>query len=225
MVKSHGFLITFEGGEGAGKSTLIDSVAESLTQKGYEVVKTREPGGSRLGEAIRQILLQKQGEFAIGNQAELLLFLAARAQHIEELILPALKAGKIVLCDRFNDSTVAYQGAARGLSVGQTKALCQMVCGGLEPNLTLFLDVDPEVGLLRSKKISKEHAASGQLDRIESEKVEFHERVRQAFKYIVNEEPFRVYRIDANKSQEKVLREALRAIDELLLLPKNNRGV
>lgn len=219
MVLAQGFFITLEGGEGAGKSTLQQQLADYLINAGYEVVKTREPGGSMLGEAIRKMLLEDANSFKIAPRAELLLFLASRAQHLEEVIEPALKAGKIVLCDRFNDSTIAYQGAARGLDIKETQKLCQLVCGKTKPQLTLFLDVDPQKGLLRSQQLSKEHASSGQFDRIESEKIEFHEKVQKAFALIAKREPLRMYRINANKSQSFVLNEAIRAVEELVLLP------
>lgn len=211
-----GCLITLEGGEGAGKSTLMDSLALTLNQKGYDVIKTREPGGSKLGETIRQLLLQRHSSFEIGKQAELLLFLAARAQHIEELIRPAIQRGSVVLCDRFNDSTIAYQGAARGISTQQTETFCNLVCGEITPNLTLFLDIDPEVGLLRSKHLTKEHAKSGELDRIEDEKIEFHQRVRDGFLRIVNKDPERVKKIDATLSKEQVFQEALQFVESYL---------
>lgn len=124
-----GFFVTLEGGEGAGKSSLVSFLAQLLKERGYEVVVTREPGGTPLGEMIRHWLLTHQDSIQIGDQAELLLFLAARAQHIEEIIKPALEAGKIVLCDRFNDSTVAYQGVARRLDPVYVQQLCDLVCG------------------------------------------------------------------------------------------------
>lgn len=213
-----GFFITLEGGEGSGKSTLLNHLARYLTEKGYGVVTTREPGGSKLGENIRQWLLNRDSSFHIGCEAELLLFLAARAQHIEELIRPALEAGKIVLCDRFNDSTVAYQGAARGLNIRHVDQLCRLVCEEINPHLTLFLDVDPQVGLSRTQRLSKEHAASGELDRIESETLEFHKRVYEAFRELMKREPLRIYRIDANQSQSVVLQEAIKTVEEFMNL-------
>jgi len=214
-----GIFITLEGGEGSGKSTLQHQLADYLMSRGYTVIETREPGGSKLGDAIRKMVLESHDSFKIAPRAELLLFLASRAQHIKELIEPALHSGKVVLCDRFNDSTIAYQGAARGLSAKQARKLCEFVCGNLQPQLTLFLDVDPQRGLLRSQKLSKEYAETGDFDRIESETITFHEEVRKAFYAIAKREPLRVYRINANGPQSFVLNEAIRAIDKLVLLP------
>lgn len=219
---SKGYFITIEGGEGSGKSTLLKQLADHLQSRGYEVVQTREPGGSKLGESIRNWLLNCDDKVKIGHQAELLLFLAARAQHIEELIKPALDAGKIVLCDRFNDSTIAYQGAARGLDHKYVQQFCHLVCGDALPHLTLFLDVPPEIGLQRTQHLDKEHAQAGQLDRIESEKIDFHKRVREAFQALAKREPFRIYRIDASHSQADVLKEAIHMMDERLLLPDHS---
>ncbi len=172
-----------------------------------------------LGNLIRHWLLNPDPSLKIGHQAELLLFLASRAEHIEEVIYPALKAGKIVLCDRFNDSTIAYQGVARGLEIKYVRKLCDLVCGNIQPQLTLFLDVNPEEGLLRTQKVSKEHAASGHFDRMEAQAIDFHQRVREAFQKIMYREPLRVYKIDANRPQLVVFEEALRAIEKLILLP------
>jgi dTMP kinase len=203
-----GFFITFEGGEGAGKTTLLNKLAYELQQLGCQVVVTREPGGTKLGESIRHLLLTQQSSFSISSRAELLLFLSARAQHLDELIIPSLKQGKIVLCDRFNDSTLAYQGEARGLKMGEVEALCRLVCQDVQPDLTFFLDLDPKIGLARTQKISKEHAASGQLDRIEAETVEFHERVQRAFQEIARNNRSRVVTIDASQPAEFVQQQA-----------------
>lgn len=223
MKEFKGYFITLEGGEGSGKSTLLIKLADYLTQRGYEVVKTREPGGTGLGENIRNWLLNHDEQLSISSQAELLLFLAARAQHIEEVILPALKAGKVVLCDRFNDSTVAYQGAARGLDIKYVQKLCQMICGPVIPQLTLFLDVNPEVGLVRTRHLDKKHATKGKLDRIEQEKIDFHKKVQATFRKLAKREPLRIYRIDANKSQDYVTQESIKALEELVLLPAEKR--
>jgi dTMP kinase len=213
-----GYFITLEGGEGSGKSTLLQQLATFLTHNGYQVITTREPGGTPLGESVRNWLLQRDSTISIGTKAELLLFLAARAQHIEEKILPALQEGKIVLCDRFNDSTIAYQGGARGLGVKYVQELCHLVCGQVNPDLTLFLNVAPEVGLARSRGVQKEHAAKGELDRIESESLAFHRKIQETLQFLARKEPLRVYTINADKSQDEVRKEAILALEKLILL-------
>lgn len=208
--------ITFEGGDGSGKTTLINRIAETLSERGLHIVKTREPGGSPLGEHIRNWLLNKNFTVSIGSKAELLLFLTSRAQHIEEVILPSLEEGKIVLCDRFNDSTIAYQGVARGLGKEYVQSLCDLVCGQVTPHLTFFLDIDPEEGLKRSKRVSKENAASGESDRIESEKLKFHQLVREGMLQLARENPERMYILDASQSVDRVFNAALNRLHSLL---------
>lgn len=205
--------ITIEGGEGAGKTTLIEKLALVLESHGYEVVKTREPGGSQLSNQIRQWLLNRDAHFPIGHKAELLLFLSARAQHLDELIKPALTEGKVVLCDRFNDSTIVYQGLGRGLGMDYVSELCNLVCEDVVPNRTLFLDVDPQVGLMRTRNAIKENARQGEVDRIEAERLDFHERVRQGFLTLIKRYPERIHRIDANQSEEAVFREAKKLLE------------
>lgn len=212
------FFITLEGGEGAGKTTVLERIEQKLLDGGYAVVKTREPGGSKLSNAIRGFLLNRDAEMQVGAKAELLLFLAARAQHIDELIAPALNAGKIVLCDRFNDSTIAYQGYARGLGIDEVSQMCHFACGGLTPSLTLFLDIAPEIGLQRSMRLTKENALAGQVDRIEAEKIEFHRRVRQAFHEMAQQESARFRLIDATQSIDAVTAQALGYVEEVLKL-------
>ena len=214
-----GHLITIEGGEGSGKTTLLHELAAHLIERGYDVITTREPGGTLLGETIRHWLLHPDHPHHLCSKAELLLFLAARAQHIQEKILPALENGAIVLCDRFNESTIAYQGGARGLGIPYVKKLCHLVCGDVQPQLTLYLDVSPEAGLARSKALLKEHAPVGEFDRIESESLAFHRKIKQAFDDLAKAEPFRIYKIDANKEQSSVLKSAIRAVEEFILLP------
>lgn len=211
-----GLLITLEGGEGAGKSTLLNQLSLSLQEQGHQVIKTREPGGSKLSEFIRQWLLNRDFATPVGMKAELLLFLAARAQHIEELIQPAIERGCVVLCDRFNDSTVAYQGVARGLGLDFVRKLCDLVCGEYTPDLTLFLDVDPLVGLGRTKGSIKENAGMGEVDRIESEALNFHVLVRQAFHAIAAQEPERFIIIDANRCQADVYQAGWKALQQKL---------
>lgn len=204
--------VTFEGGEGSGKTSLLRRLAQQLRAQGRDVLETREPGGSPLGEEVRGLLLRRSGEMPIEQRAELLLFLAARAQNVEQLIKPALAAGRIILCDRFNDSSVAYQGVARGLGLEKVQALCDAACNGLEPGLTLYLDVSPELGLQRSQATSKAEAAKGQLDRIEAEALSFHESVRQGFLEQAKRHPERIVTIDASQDQESVFNEAWRIV-------------
>lgn len=214
-----GHFITIEGGEGAGKTTLLNNLFKALTDKGYEVVRTREPGGTDLGEEIRSWLLRKNTGLKIGKNGELLLILAARAQHLEEVIRPALEAGKIVLCDRFNDSTIAYQGYGQGLPLKYVQQLCHLVCDSLEPQLTFLIEIDPKIGLTRTQKIDKEHAIIGEFDRMESHLLDFHERVEAGFHTLAQKEPLRIYRLKGTDPFSDLVREALRVIDELLLLP------
>jgi dTMP kinase len=201
-----GFFITFEGGEGAGKSTLIEKVYSTLKEKGVATIKTHAPGATQLGKGIRELLLH-QKETRITPRSELLLFLADRAEHVNEIILPALKKEIIVLCDRFNDSTIAYQAGARGLNEETVRQLCHFAAQGLEPNLTLYLDIDPVIGLKRIP-------AHG--DRIESETLDFHQKIRKTFLKIADEEPARVRTIDASAPLREVFAQALEQIDVLL---------
>lgn len=212
----HALFITCEGGEGAGKTTLISGLKNELTFRGYDVVVTREPGGSRLGDHIRQWLLNRDFSIAVGKKAELLLFLAARAQHIEELIRPALAAGKIVLCDRFNDSTVAYQGVARGLGIDSVQSLCDLVCEGLVPDLTFFIDVDPAEGLRRTQGVHKENAKTGEVDRIEAEALTFHQSVRQGLQQLATRYPQRICTLNGNRSCADVFSDAMKRLEDFL---------
>ncbi len=209
MKKSNSSLfVTFEGGEGAGKSLLVTSLATALREKGLQVTSTREPGGSELGNQIRQLLLQQE-KGSICDRAELLLFLASRAQHVDKLIVPALNAGHIVLCDRFNDSTIAYQGAARGLGVSGVAHLCNFASGGLTPDITFLLDIDPEIGF---ERLRKAHERGGSFDRIESEALSFHKLVRKGFLDIAAADPKRVKVIDASQTPEAVFKEVYAAL-------------
>lgn len=198
--------ITFEGGEGAGKTTLIEKILQDLLARKLPALKTRAPGGTKTGEMIRNLLLQK-GESPLSKRCELLLFLADRAQHVDEVIEPALKENKIVLCDRFNDSTIAYQGGARGFDEALVKNLCAFASLNLIPDLTFYLDLDPKIGLQRVKR-SK--------DRIEAEDIAFHENIRQAFHRLAKTEPKRFRILDASRSPDQVFQEAMRHINELL---------
>ncbi len=193
-------LVTFEGGEGAGKTTLIDRLAKEMQKLGHNVLRTRAPGSLKVGEKIRDLVLHSApGE--ITPKTELFLFLADRASHVDKEIRPALEAGKVVLCDRFNDSTVAYQGIARGLGESEVEKLCDFACSSLKPDLTFYLDVDPVLGLQRAKSV-------GESDRIESEVLAFHQKIREAYHRIAKKDPKRVYIIDATQSPEQVYSQA-----------------
>lgn len=188
--------ITFEGGEGAGKTTLIQKVNTELQQRGKKTLQTRAPGGTQIGSAIRDMLLHIQG---LSPRSELLLFLADRAQHVDEIIRPALEQGSIVLCDRFNDSTLAYQGGARGFDEEWICSLCNFATKNLQPDITLYLDIDPKIGLGR---------VSRSKDRIESEKLAFHQKIRDAYLRIAQKEPQRFHLLDATKTPDEVFKAA-----------------
>ncbi len=192
-----GKFITLEGIEGAGKSTAVNRVADLITRTGRDVLVTREPGGTDLGEQIRHILLM-QKTLNISAPAELLLMFAARAQHLVQVIRPALNAGKIVICDRFTDSTRAYQGGGRGLSMELIEQLAGIVHPDLQPDLTLLLDVPAETGLRRARQLAE-------ADRFESEAITFFESARKIYLQIAAHEPHRVKVIDASQTIEKVL--------------------
>lgn len=210
-------LITFEGGDGAGKSTLIDKVSAYLYEIGRQVLSIREPGGSPLGNELRNIILKPNPNIKIGAKAELLLYMASRAQIVEEIIEPAIHSGKIVLCDRFNDSTLAYQGGARGLNMEALKYICHFVCGKVQPQVTFYLDIDPVIGLERTRKLCKAESNAGEMDRIEAEAVSFHHRVRNTYLEIAREDPERVIILDASQTLEVVWQNTLKVLQCLNL--------
>ncbi len=183
-----GLFITFEGIEGCGKSTQVHKLKEHLEARGHRVNLTREPGGTPIGEAIRAVLLAPASA-AMADATELLLYQAARAQHVAERIRPALEQGVIVVCDRFADSTTAYQGAGRGLPSDEIERLQGLATANLAPDLTILLDLPVEEGLKRAMN-------TGEFDRIEREAVDFHRKVRQAFLRLAEKEPQRVRTID-----------------------------
>ncbi len=194
-----GVFITLEGGEGAGKSTQMRRVREWLEQRGHEVITTREPGGTALSELIRDVVLH--GDHPdMSAHTELLLIFAARAQHVESLIKPALEAGRTVLCDRFTDASFAYQGAGRGLPRSDIAALEQMVQGDLRPDLTLLLDLPVETGLARALERGSE-------DRFETQSRAFLERAREAYLQRASEFPQRYEVVDAAHNEQHVWRQ------------------
>jgi len=193
---SKGYFITLEGGEGAGKSTCIPLIEEQIRRAGHDVMLTREPGGTKLAERIRELLLAP-GNTKIHDDTELLLMFAARAQHINEKILPALQQGRCVLCDRFTDATYAYQGGGRGIAKERIAQLEQWVQDDLRPDLTLLFDIPVETGLARANNRSEP-------DRFEQEEVAFFDRVRSAYLEAANAEPQRFRVIDASQPLDAV---------------------
>ncbi len=195
-----GKLITFEGGEGSGKSTQIAMLSGRLLQSGSRVLSLREPGGTSIGERMREAL-KRPGE-AISPAAEALFFTACRAQLVAEALAPALQRGEVVLCDRFVDSTVAYQSGGRGLDRGLIESANRLACGELRPNLTVLLDLDPERGLGRAAVRDQ-----GRFDRFEALDAEFHRRVRTTYLSLAEEEPARFIVIDASRTPESISEE------------------
>jgi dTMP kinase len=202
--------ITMEGGEGSGKSTAIKEIVDNLTKEGYEVVLTREPGGTPISEEIRNIILDKKNT-EMDPKTEALLYAASRRQHIVEKILPALKAGKIVICDRYLDSSLAYQGGARGLGIDEVYAMNQFATEGLLPDLTILFDIKPEDGL---KRIAAN--AGREVNRLDVEQLSFHKKVRDSFHELAKRFPDRFVTIDASKNKQEVYDEAYNAIKERL---------
>lgn len=201
--------ITLEGPEGSGKSSQIRLLAEHLTKKGFGVVQTREPGGTRIGDEIRACV------HSVANQemtpiAEMLLYSASRAQLVEELIRPSLASGKIVLCDRYYDSTIAYQGYGRGLNLDDLNAITQIATSGLKPDLTLLLDIDVERGLARRT------GGGLEMNRLDLEKVSFHQLVRKGYHQLVAQEPNRWIVIDADQAIDAVQNDLRQVIDQKL---------
>lgn len=208
-----GRFITFEGGEGCGKSTQIRRLEAYLKEKGVEVLVTREPGGTRLAELIRGLLKDEKDDPPC-DRAELLLFLAARAQLVKNVILPALDSGVWVLSDRFSDSTFAYQGYGRGLDLGILKVANDFACDSLKPDLTLLLDVPPEVASSRMRKRERETNTSA--DRIELAGEEFHRKLREGFRALAAAESDRVHTIDASGTPDQVWEAVCRSLKRLI---------
>jgi dTMP kinase len=210
-----GKFVTFEGGEGSGKTTQIKLAADWLKERGIPVLSTAEPGGTPLGRKIREILLNR-GSWTIGAEAELLLFAAARAQNVRETILPALEAGRWVLCDRFSDATLAYQGFGRGLDAGFIRTLNAFSAQALKPDLTFLFDLPVEAGLARAKKRTAGIRPEAAEDRFEREERTFHGRIREGYLSLTAEEPERFRIINGAADVETVRREVCRHLTALL---------
>lgn len=197
--------ITFEGPEGSGKSSQIPLLVQYLRQKGLDVLETREPGGTSIGNQIRTCL-HNVNNTAMSAETELLLYAASRAQLVAEVIRPALAAGKIVLCDRYADSTIAYQGYGRGIDLADLTHITRLATGGLKPNLTLLLDLDVERGLARRRQGGQE------MNRLDLEEVAFHRRIRDGYRELAAAEPERWIVIDADRSQAIVQADLRKAV-------------
>lgn len=203
-----GFFISFEGIEGTGKSTQASLLSAYLQQHEWTVIRTREPGGTAISLKIRELLLSLDNR-EMDPVTELLLYNAARVQHIREVIDPALERGEIVICDRFSDSTLAYQGYGRGIDRTMILALDKLATKGMRPDLTLLLDIDVETGLKRNREINKR-------DRLELEDIAFHEKVRAGFLRMAEEEPDRIRIIDCSGSIETIHRDILKTVAAFL---------
>ena len=195
---SKGILITLEGPEGAGKTTILHQILPILTQMGVDILTTREPGGIRIAESIREIILAPENT-AIDGKTELLLFAAARRQHLNEKVRPALAEGEIVIIDRFIDSSVAYQGYARGIDVADVEMINNFATDGLLPDLTLYFDVDTEIGLSRVMSGNRE------VNRLDLEAEEMHQKVRAGYQAIAKANPERIVTIDASQTIDQVV--------------------
>jgi len=203
-----GFFMSLEGIEGTGKSTQARLLSEYLKRKGYETILTQEPGGTLISSQIRKVLLSTK-HHKMDYMAELLLYNAARIQHIKEKIAPALEKGKIVITDRFSDSTVAYQGYGRGISLKLIDSLDKIATAKMRPDLTILLDLDVKTGLMRNKHINK-------VDRLELEDIKFHEKVRAGFLKLAAKEPKRIRLVKASKSLDAVHKEIVRIVNKWL---------
>ena len=201
-----GLFISLEGGDGAGKSTQIRNIESFFEKRGFALVHTREPGGTAIGEKLREILLDK-GNAGMDAVTEMLIYAASRAQHVAEVIIPALERGDIVICDRFTDSSIAYQGYGRELG-DMVAEVNERATGGLRPDITFWLDIDPDAGRARASR-------AGELDRLELEAMDFHYRLYAGYKALAEQEPERIRRIDASKSQDEVCEDIYKHLEEL----------
>lgn len=204
-----GLFITFEGGEGSGKTTLIEGLVEYLESRNLKVIKTREPGGIKISEDIRNVILDVNNT-KMDQITEALLYAASRRQHLVEKVIPYLNEGYIVICDRFLDSSLAYQGHARGIGIDKVYNINLSATDGILPDLTLFIDVRPEVGLKRISSNNREQ------NRLDLEKMSFHERVYEGYKIVLERFKDRVVSVNGEQSKELLLADTIRIIDDFL---------
>lgn len=213
MTSRRGVFITFEGPEGSGKSTQLRMLGKKLRETGRDVLETAEPGGTPIGMQIRRVLLDSQNQELCAT-AELLLMFASRAQNVDQSILPALSEGRIVLCDRFTDSTLVYQGVARGLGAELVYEVDRIACRGLVPDLTLMIDIDTETGLARANR--RNQRAQDVETRMEEQDISFHRKVREAYRQLASDEPQRVKLINGAREESAVTAELWAAVEPLL---------
>jgi dTMP kinase len=211
-----GKFITIEGVEGSGKTTQAALLSEYLRKQGIDVVETREPGGTEVGEKIRQILLSP-GQSSLTAMSELLLFLAARAQQVAEVIAPALASGKWVVCDRFCDATIAYQGHGRGIETRAIQKTNEIATGGFKPDITVLLDLDVETGISRAVAAKREFADGKHGDRMENEHKEFHRRVRKGYLQLAEQQPDRIKVIPVTGSIEDIHKRIVSFVEPFLV--------
>ncbi|MFJ7978599.1 dTMP kinase [Peribacillus sp. JNUCC 23] len=207
---SRGIFITFEGPEGAGKTTVLHKLGEVLADVGYQMVITREPGGIPISEQIREVILNKDNTVMDGR-TEALLYAAARRQHLVEKVMPALDRGVIVLCDRFIDSSLAYQGYARGLSIDEVYKMNQFAIAGVMPDLTIYFDIDPDLGLQRVHSNQER-----EVNRLDMEELQFHEKVREGYQIIMERFRERFYVVDAAQPLDIVVDKTMRKVIEFI---------
>lgn len=196
-----GLFLTVEGGEGAGKSSIIAKLKEDLVSQGYKVLITREPGGIPIAEKIREVILDRS-HTSMDARTEALLYAAARRQHLVEKVIPALEEGYIVVCDRFIDSSLAYQGVARGLGISDIMSINQFAIGEMMPALTIYMDVDPQIGLARISKANER-----EVNRLDLESKTFHDKVREGYLTLCEQYPKRIVKVDANRQFSEVYRD------------------
>ncbi|OLN21113.1 dTMP kinase [Domibacillus antri] len=209
-MKVKGKFITVEGPEGAGKTTILNRIVQELKNRGMDVVQTREPGGIAIAEQIRSVILNKENT-AMDARTEALLYAAARRQHLIEKVIPAVERGAVVLCDRFIDSSLAYQGHARGLGMDEVASINDFATNGMMPELTLLFDVSPEVGLARIYRHN-----GREVNRLDLEGLSFHEKVREGYLLLAKREKGRIEVVNAEKNEETVFQEALEKIEKVL---------
>lgn len=205
-----GLFIVFEGGEGTGKTTAIESVYDWIREKGLDCIKTREPGGIKISEEIRQVILDKEN-IKMDGRTEALLYAAARRQHLVEKVIPALESGYIVLCDRFIDSSLAYQGYARGLGIDEVMSINEFAIGEYMPDISILFDLDPKIGLERINSNNQR-----EVNRLDLEKLDFHEKVREGYNIVYNSNKDRMVKINAEKAKEEVFKDIQNIILEKL---------